>query len=179
MLNMATPGYIETTVQLMREHSVEKFAEVGVFQGQMMCKILGRIKDLEYWAIDQWKPVETGRLAEYPKDKWHSAYISVCRSMIDNSNIRVIKLPSVEAATLFPDGYFDMVYIDASHLYDDVLADIIAWGPKVRKGGLLGGHDYYTKSHGDSWPKMVVDRFIGVDKLLPLPPESTIWMTLR
>ena len=35
----------------------------------------------------------------------------------------------------------DFVYIDACHEYSAVKADIAAWYPKVRVGGVLGGHD--------------------------------------
>jgi cephalosporin hydroxylase len=37
---------------------------------------------------------------------------------------------------------FDLVYIDASHLEENVVADLEAWYPKVRAGGLLCGHDW-------------------------------------
>ena len=40
-----------------------------------------------------------------------------------------------EAAEKFEDESFDLVYIDASHWYKDVVKDIELWLPKVKKGG--------------------------------------------
>jgi hypothetical protein len=37
----------------------------------------------------------------------------------------------------------DVVYIDADHSYESVLADINAWTPHVRRGGILCGHDFF------------------------------------
>jgi hypothetical protein len=34
------------------------------------------------------------------------------------------------------------VFIDASHEYEFVKSDIIAWFPKVKLNGFIGGHDY-------------------------------------
>ena len=35
----------------------------------------------------------------------------------------------------------DFVFIDASHIYKYVAEDIDLWEPKVKKGGLVSGHD--------------------------------------
>ena len=51
-------------------------------------------------------------------------------------------MDSIEAAKQYEDETFDFVYIDASHHYDFVKSDILAWYPKVKKGGYIGGHDY-------------------------------------
>ncbi|MRS02168.1 class I SAM-dependent methyltransferase, partial [bacterium] len=56
----------------------------------------------------------------------------------------------VEAALNYQDGSLDMVFIDAAHDYDNVRADIAAWYPKVRLGGMLAGHDYE-----ENWPGVI------------------------
>jgi predicted O-methyltransferase YrrM len=55
--------------------------------------------------------------------------------------LKVIEGNSREIAAWFPDGYFDLIYIDAGHSYDDANSDIRAWRSKVRPGGILCGHD--------------------------------------
>ena len=54
------------------------------------------------------------------------------------------KTDSITASKNFNDSYFDFVYIDADHEYEAVKNDILHWWPKVKKGGLLCGHDYAT-----------------------------------
>lgn len=53
-------------------------------------------------------------------------------------------MTSVNTAGLFEERSLDFVYIDANHGYKQVTADLLAWAPKVRAGGLLAGHDYFT-----------------------------------
>lgn len=37
----------------------------------------------------------------------------------------------------------DLIYIDAGHEFDDVYNDIMTWFPKLKKGGIMCGDDYY------------------------------------
>jgi hypothetical protein len=39
-------------------------------------------------------------------------------------------------------GSLDFVYIDGNHRFEQVVADLAAWAPKVRPGGIVAGHDY-------------------------------------
>ena len=61
--------------------------------------------------------------------------------------VNMLKGGSVEMAQTFPDESIDWVYIDANHTYNSVMDDLKAWYPKVRKGGIVSGHDYLDGTH--------------------------------
>jgi len=44
--------------------------------------------------------------------------------------------------------YFDLVYIDGSHNYEDVKTDIINSLKFIKKGGFISGHDYNSATKG-------------------------------
>jgi predicted O-methyltransferase YrrM len=50
-------------------------------------------------------------------------------------------MTSLEASRWFSDGSLDFVYIDGNHALHYVLEDLEAWTPKVRRGGIVAGHD--------------------------------------
>ncbi len=54
----------------------------------------------------------------------------------------VLVSDSLTAAASFDDGSIDALWVDAAHAYDLVVADLAAWIPKVKPGGLIGGDDY-------------------------------------
>lgn len=64
--------------------------------------------------------------------------------------IRTHRMPSVTAARVFRQAgqKIDLVYIDASHRYEAVAADIAAWLPLVRRPGWIAGHDFGGKFPG-------------------------------
>jgi cephalosporin hydroxylase len=53
-----------------------------------------------------------------------------------------------EVARTVPDRSLGFVYIDANHVFEHVVADIAAWAPKVRSGGIVAGHDFGRSSVG-------------------------------
>jgi len=64
-----------------------------------------------------------------------------------NDKIQFIFKDSKEAIEYVPDN-LDYIYIDGDHTYDGVKSDIELYYPKVKSGGLFGGHDYTLKSMG-------------------------------
>ena len=55
---------------------------------------------------------------------------------------KIIVGDSAASAALFQDGQLHAVFIDADHSEKAVRADITAWLPKVKSGGMLCGHDF-------------------------------------
>jgi hypothetical protein len=62
--------------------------------------------------------------------------------------INPVRKSSEDAVKDYKDESLDFVFIDAGHEYEDVIKDINYWLPKVKKGGILAGHDYSQDSPG-------------------------------
>ena len=147
-------------------------AEIGVFQGHFSQH------NLKYWkgtyvAIDAWdfRPGD-------PEDKnfrdraTNERNFDLFRSKTARyrSRVRVVRNLSVQAAAMFEDAHFDWVYIDALHTKDALLADLHAWWPKVRPGGLVAGDDY-----GDARPNQLVGQHKGQDGVPDFERPNLFW----
>lgn len=62
--------------------------------------------------------------------------------------VHPVRVPSPDAASAFPAGRFDLVFIDGCHTEAAVRADVYAWTRTVRAGGVLAGHDYTDEFPG-------------------------------
>jgi hypothetical protein len=69
---------------------------------------------------------------------------------------------SSEMSNLFVDKSIKFCFIDAGHSYDNVLADMRAWYPKMRDDGMFAGHDWFS---GEQVRKAVV-QFAQENRLL-------------
>lgn len=58
-----------------------------------------------------------------------------------NDRVQIVIKDSMQASEDFPDGHFDYIYIDAEHDKLSVLKDLMAWFPKLKRGGIISGHD--------------------------------------
>ena len=172
---MAKVEHHQVLPQLVTGHRVRTFAEVGVWNGDCaknMLRQVGCYLD-QYWGIDQWGVLEEEKprwMGQITQEQWDEKYLNICKMSTYFPNFHVMRQDSITAATCFPDGYFDMVYIDASHFYQRVLDDIAAWRPKVRPGGILGGHDYINKREGMEAKRAVDEVFPKVNTM-----EDMVW----
>lgn len=78
------------------------------------------------------------------------------------------------AAKKIKDESLDFVYIDGNHTYEFVRVDILVWRPKVKIGGILGGHDF----NADGVQKAVRELFpMSNWPAKPKKPNNDWWIT--
>jgi predicted O-methyltransferase YrrM len=150
------PYYCDIAAKLP-EHS--KLVEVGVFWGRsalFMVEELEKLnKSMDFYGVD----------------------INGCPGCLNDKKLNFLSMTSVEAANSFPDESLDFVFIDASHTYENVLQDIKAWLPKVKKGGIISGHDYfdYDQVKEGSYPgvRKAVDECFSQEQIKH--PARTVW----
>lgn len=140
-------------------------AEVGTWKGATAFHVLDARPDARVICIDPWRSgtVDVGlmkdadwfdsgsRMAQASQGEVDRIYEGVAARMAGyGDRCRILRMESAEAAKLVDSESLDMVFIDAIHTFEAVAADIAAWIDKVKKGGIIGGHDYLS------------DRFPGV-----------------
>mgnify|MGYP005613722987 CR=1 len=121
--------------------------ELGVFRGDFSKMLLDKYNPSEMYLVDPWvvgSDISTSREYSFGKTAYStSSDLNIVQNRFDKyDNVNIIKKYSYEAIPTFTDGYFDMVYIDACHLYECVIRDIEISVPKIKKNGYLCGHDY-------------------------------------
>lgn len=159
-----------TIIELIENSSgkIQNIAEIGVWKGAMTRRVLNKCHDVisQYWGIDPWIHLSGSR--KLTDDQWDERYQKVFKLKYRFSKLHILRLTSIEAAKLFPEKYFDLVFIDADHSYNSVLADIKAWLPLTSNGGLLTGHDYGNKPG----VKRAVDEYFREIEIIP----EKIWI---
>lgn len=128
-------GLLELVAEIVKPDFT--IVEIGSFAGVSSDVFARYCKKL--YCVDIWtsKAIENGiedaymeKGERYFDDVWYQ-----------HTNIIPLQALSVDAAAGFRNGNIDMVYIDGNHEYESVKADILAWLPKIRKGGWITGHD--------------------------------------
>ena len=138
--------------------------EVGIWRGQLSRRLLREFPSLYLFMIDPYTPYED-KLGHLPvDDRMDAMKEAVAETMFAANQRRFWLMSSMQSQVFFPDGYFDFVYIDADHSEEAVAADFNLWHPKVREGGLLGGHDYngVGDKRGHFGVKKAVDKATGL-----------------
>lgn len=133
------------------EIEVRTIVEIGVWQGKNASVLRQLFPAAHLYLIDPWQPVEAyflngGAISQSARE-YEGSYQQVKKLFENDEKVSILRMPSTAGAQKVPDG-MDLVFIDGDHSYDYVKEDITTWQKKVRKGGLLCGHDYSPKFPG-------------------------------
>jgi predicted O-methyltransferase YrrM len=136
--------------------------EVGSWKGTTAIAMADNTKGL-VTCVDTFE----GSVGEEATQKVHEGeydwlYKTFVRNTTGLKNILIARMTSLEAASCAVTlGHkYDMIFLDASHDYESVKADILAWRPLLTEGGLLCGHDRtwdgVSKAVGELIPRAAV-----------------------
>lgn len=159
------PNLYKSIVQTFPTNS--HFVEVGTWKGMsaayMAVEIVNSGKNIKFDCVDTWEYLDSQK--EIPKNAFENLYDIFLKNIEPVKHvITPVRAISWEAAQKYADNSLDFVFIDAAHDYESVKKDINAWYPKIKKEGILAGHDY-------TW---CIDVKNAVDDFFTAPRNGTL-----
>jgi predicted O-methyltransferase YrrM len=146
------------------------FVELGVLHGKSLAylgvEVVNSGKSIQLYGVDNFR--------------WSWQQMSKVRKNLEPLEGRLpIELmcgDSADAAQQFSSMSVDFVFIDTDHSYEGAWRDIQAWLPKMRRGGVIAGHDYDR----NSFPGVcrAVDEIFANNTLLKFS-DWTVWEVER
>lgn len=128
-------------------------AEIGVAGGHFTEQILATWPTCsKLFAVDCWGPFEGNHITDADQEQ---RYRDVVKKFSAYKNVEIVRLYSDMAALATPDESIDFIYIDGDHSHDAALLDLQSWFPKLKRGAIMAGHDYYN----GCGVKTAVDKF--------------------
>jgi cephalosporin hydroxylase len=161
------------------------FVEVGVYCGRSTCFMATEIaksgKLLVFDAVDIFCDGHLTSPSQKEILNRFGTQLHACRHYLVQANIdhlvTLVALPSVQAASLYADNSLDFIWLDAGHDFASVSADLKAWAPKLKRGGTIGGHDYWNDEQA-AQVQAAVDGFFEIEPGSARQGESS-WLLRR
>jgi len=171
----ATPGWFnhgDRILALVEQQKPRVCVELGSWMGASAIPVARAIRR---WSgaltcVDTWSGT-VGHAGGAPMMVW-----SFARNVFEAGvagNVRMIAAPSVEAARWWREP-IDYLYVDADHSYEAVIADLHAWVPHVRPGGLIVGDDYGHRNLpgvAPAWDEFCAQHGIRLERHQSVPPH--------
>lgn len=112
-----------------------RVAEIGVADGKSLLCLAAKLEHYKKYAL----VIGIDNCA-YGHDSQRNEILKhINKSKLD---VDFLQMSSLDASCKFNDGYFDFVFLDSSHTYEQTKAEIRLWIHKIKDGGILAGHDY-------------------------------------
>ncbi|MBM3764565.1 MAG: class I SAM-dependent methyltransferase [Acidobacteria bacterium] len=155
--------------------------EVGVLRGNFSDYILRTWKGRKLYSVDPFRSFPDSGYVDinHFDDPTYEEMFQVTSKRLSKYGGRseMVRQASPSAASHFTDGQLDFVYIDAQHHYEAVRDDLAAWWPKIKRGGILGGHDYLDAVNGAGvfGVKTAVTEFTAKLGFAPVISQEAEW----
>lgn len=171
------------------EINPQRGIEVGVFRGHTSAALLKTFPELHLIMLDTWKAWDetseyfrTTRIGKRGREEWEEYRREAITLTQDFCTRRAIfEGLSSDHDKYVDDGSLDFAFLDANHTYEAVKEDIALWGPKVRAGGIVSGHDYNGRMdrRGVWGVKRAVDEYVADGGLEIRTETGRLWWTRK
>lgn len=141
--------------QLFGIHGFNYGVEVGTEHGEYAEVLCKANPQLHLTCVDPYTAYPDYR-DHKSQPKLDEMYRQVQRRL-KSYNVDFLRLFSTAAASNFRNGSLDFVYLDGNHSLPYVIADLHAWTPKVRRGGIISGHDMIRRNNSLRYQCHVVE----------------------
>ena len=112
-------------------------AELGVAYGEFSDQILKILEPKLLVLIDSY-PNDGNFVDEGSLDHLQKKF----SNHVNNKQVKIINRDSISSVSIFEKNYFDWIYIDTTHEYNQTLKELRAWKDRIKKDGFIFGHDY-------------------------------------
>lgn len=138
--NMGRDDLAKLFVELNFNEGTEIGVERGIYS-EVLCQANPNLhlSCVDPWQARAYEPGTHG--VEMDQESFDNRYKETVERLAPY-NCTIIRKGSMEALNDFADDFLDFVYIDANHDFVNFTNDLHYWKKKVRKGGIVAGHDY-------------------------------------
>ena len=170
----------ETVLDLINKNNYKSYAEIGLGKGKTIRHLVKNITDPDFilYGIDPYERYSElhGKGLRHSEDSFKYNMKEMLDSVSDERFVFYNEY-SHDGASHFEDRSIDFIFIDGNHTFKHVLQDMKDWYPKVRDGGILAGHDYYSpgKTHQYRQVGKAVDKFCKEIKVDTLFAPDHVW----
>lgn len=143
--------------------------ELGTYEGEFAEQILRNWRGEKLWLVDSWCYLDDYLDSYNGSDEVMQARyeLAMRRLQCFRSRVGWLRERTEIGVSRFQDETLDFIYVDANHSYFHALNDLRLWYPKVKRGGLISGHDYFDALADDSfepssfgsWPKELLTSY--------------------
>ena len=128
-------------------------AEIGVAEGNFSIEVLGwPIQFPTVYLVGRWEQIPGQKGDGGATQNWHDQNLQQVRHKLTTLDywrrVTLLRGGSVDMARMVKDGSLAFCYIDCDHAFASCMADVGAWWPKLREGGVLAFHDYLNLDYG-------------------------------
>lgn len=129
--------------QLFHDLNFKVGAEIGTERGIFAKRICVSNPGVKLYCIDPWTAYKGYR--EHVSQPKLDDFYETAKERLAPYDCTLVRKFSVEASKGFKDGSLDFVYIDGNHNLLHVIQDLWYWVPKVRRDGIVAGHDFIQR----------------------------------